>query len=85
MGWVDPKWIPALRADGRYTRLLNLTQRLLAERERLMPQCTNCQGGQVTVRDPDGREYTADCPACDGTGVLPERADNEDDGRAGGR
>ncbi|GGM23217.1 hypothetical protein GCM10010129_79470 [Streptomyces fumigatiscleroticus] len=85
MGWVDPKWIPVLRADGRYTRLLNLTQRLLAERERLMPTCTNCQGGQVTVRDPDGREYTVDCSACDGTGVLPERADNEDDGRAGGR
>ncbi|GGM23334.1 hypothetical protein GCM10010129_79650 [Streptomyces fumigatiscleroticus] len=91
MGRAGPQWVPALRAGGRCTRLLNLVQRLLAERKRPLPACTNCQDGQdgqdgrLPVRAPDGRAYTIACPACDGTGMLPERADTESDGPADGR
>lgn len=85
MGWVDPQWIPTLQRDGRYVRLLNLTQRLLEEREQKrgqpVPKCS-CQGGEVTVRDADGNETAVQCEACQGTGELPTYADNEDDGQA---
>lgn len=86
MGWVDPRYIPALREDGRYTRLLNLTERLLAEREAavVVPTCGSCQNGQVAVTDTEtGQTYTIPCERCDGTGTVPEYADNEDNGRAG--
>ncbi|MEU7154710.1 hypothetical protein AB0B15_42930 [Streptomyces sp. NPDC045456] len=81
MGWVDPEHLPVLERDWRYTRMLNLTRRLLAERERAMPTCS-CTGGQTTVRDEAGQEHTVPCEACDGTGVLPTYADNEDNGEA---
>ncbi|CAM5327813.1 MULTISPECIES: hypothetical protein [Streptomyces] len=87
MGWVDPQWIPTLQRDGRYGRLLTLTQRLLEEREqkqeRPVPKCT-CTGGQTTIRDADGHETTVQCDACQGTGELPTYADNEDNGQAEG-
>lgn len=81
MGWVDKEHIPALQQDWRYTRLLNLTRRLLEAR---MPACTNCSGGTITVKDADGNETTLDCTACDGTGEIPNPVDNEDDGQASG-
>jgi hypothetical protein len=86
MGWVDPQWIPTLQRDGRYVRLLNMTQRLLEERERerAMPKCS-CTGGQTTVVDENGKTVTVQCTACDGTGELPNYADNEDNGETGGR
>lgn len=88
MGWVDPQWIPVLQRDGRYVRLLNLTQRLLDEREqtreRPVPKCS-CTGGQTTVVDADGNPTTVPCTACDGTGELPSYADNEDNGQTGGQ
>ncbi|MFH8410753.1 hypothetical protein ACH4FX_39170 [Streptomyces sp. NPDC018019] len=85
MGWVDPQWIPVLQRDGRYVRLLNLTQRLLEEREREqpVPKCS-CTGGQTTVVDDQGNQTTVRCDACGGTGELPTYADNEDNGKAGG-
>ncbi len=88
MGVVDPQWIPALREDGRYGRLLNLVQRLAEQRERerehAVPICGSCQGGQVTVKDASGAEHTIQCERCDGTGSVPETADNEDNGKAAG-
>ncbi|WP_428956175.1 hypothetical protein [Streptomyces sp. cg35] len=82
MGWVDPRYIPALEQDWRYGRLLNLTRRLLEAR---MPRCGNCSGGTITVRDADGNETTVQCGQCGGTGEIGTPVDNEDDGRAGGR
>ncbi|MEU7599020.1 hypothetical protein AB0B79_39400 [Streptomyces sp. NPDC039022] len=88
MGVIDPQWIPALREDGRYRRLLNLVQRLAEEREReregAVPICGSCQGGQVTVQEADGTKHTVQCERCDGTGTVPELADNEDNGEAAG-
>ncbi|WP_306317269.1 MULTISPECIES: hypothetical protein [unclassified Streptomyces] len=81
MGWVDPQYIRVLMDDDRYTRLLNLTRRLLENR---MPKCGNCQNGQITIRDDDGNETTVTCDACGGEGQVPTRADNPDDGQAGG-
>lgn len=83
MGWVDPEHIPALQQDWRYTRLLNLTQRLLEDRR--MPKCTNCQGGQITMTDADGNTTTVTCGQCAGTGEVGTPVDNEDNGLAGGR
>jgi transcription elongation factor Elf1 len=82
MSWVDPEHIPTLQQDWRYTRLLNLTQRLLEE---TVPKCGNCQGGKVTVKDADGKETTVNCGACGGSGETGNPVDNEDNGRAGGR
>ncbi|MFI6879862.1 hypothetical protein ACIBL6_41115 [Streptomyces sp. NPDC050400] len=84
MGWVDRERIPTLEQDWRYGRLINLTRRLLEAR---MPACTNagCQGGQITVQDQDGNETTVVCDVCGGSGEVGVPADNEDDGRAGGR
>ncbi|GAA0500640.1 hypothetical protein [Streptomyces olivaceiscleroticus] len=84
MGWIDPKYIPVLQEDWRYTRLLNLTRRLLDERTVAVPTCS-CNGGRITVRDEHGNETTVECDACHGTGQLPTYRDNEDDGQAGGR
>lgn len=81
MGVVDPKYIPTLQRDWRYTRLLNLTQRLLEERT--VPKCS-CDGGRTTVRDADGNETTVPCETCGGNGELPTYADNEDNGQASG-
>ncbi len=83
MGWVDREHIPALQQDWRYSRLLNLTRRLLEAR---VPKCPNpeCNGGQITMRDADGRETTLSCGACGGTGEVGAPVDNEDNGRAGG-
>ncbi|WP_069883496.1 hypothetical protein [Streptomyces luteocolor] len=81
MGWVDRQHIPALQQDWRYTRLLNLTRRLLEER---MPACGNCTDGEITVVDGDGNETSVQCDACGGTGEVGAMADNEDDGEAGG-
>ena len=83
MGWVDKEHIPALQQDWRYDRLFNLTRRLLEEQR--VPKCGNCQGGQVTMRDADGRETTVTCGQCGGSGEIPNPVDNEDNGRAGGR
>lgn len=80
MGWIDREHIPAIEQDDRYTRLINLTLRLLEER---VPTCGNCTSGQVTVQDADGNKTTMPCPQCEGTGTLPTRADNEDNGQAG--
>ncbi|MGW2861902.1 hypothetical protein [Streptomyces sp. NPDC001205] len=82
MGWVDPEYIPVLQQDHRYTRLLNLTQRLLEER---VPRCGNCTGGTITIRDEDGNETTVQCSNCQGTGEVGTMADNEDNGQVGGR
>lgn len=84
MGWIDKEHIPALEQDWRYTRLINLTKRLLEEQ---VPKCgnTGCNGGQITVRDDNGHETTMPCPACGGTGEVGNPVDNEDNGRAGGR
>lgn len=82
MAWVDREHIPVLEQDYRYTRLLNLTRRLL---EAEVPVCGNCSGGTITVRDDDGNEITVDCDACGGTGEVGTMQDNEDDGQAGGR
>ncbi|MFJ2774783.1 hypothetical protein [Streptomyces sp. NPDC087300] len=82
MAWVDKEQVPALEQDWRYTRLLNLTRRLLEDR---MRACGNCCDGQITVRDDDGSETTVDCDACGGTGEVGALADNEDDRQAGGR
>ncbi|MGW5529494.1 hypothetical protein [Streptomyces xanthochromogenes] len=82
MGWVDREHIAALEQDPRYARLLNLTQRLLKERP--VPACGNCQGGEITVRGADGRETTVSCSNCQGTGTVGTLADNEDNGQASG-
>jgi hypothetical protein len=82
MGWVDREHIPALEQDWRYSRLINLTRRLL---EAKVPACGNCQGGEIRVKDADGNETVILCGACGGSGEVGTPADNEDDGRAGGR
>lgn len=81
MGWVDPEHIPTLQQDWRYTRLLNLTQRLLKE---CVPACGNCSGGTITVKDGDGNETTVTCGQCQGSGHVDNPVDNEDNGQAGG-
>ncbi|MFI8872435.1 hypothetical protein [Streptomyces sp. NPDC055243] len=82
MAWVDREHIPALEQDYRYTRLINLSKRLL---EAKVPACGNCVGGTITVRDADGNETSVQCDACGGTGVVGTLQDNEDNGEAGGR
>jgi hypothetical protein len=89
MGWVDREHIPALQQDWRYDRLFSLSRRLLEqqrveEQERRVPKCSNCQGGQITVRDADGNETTVTCGACGGSGEVGSPADNEDNGQASG-
>ncbi|QES25865.1 hypothetical protein DEJ47_04810 [Streptomyces venezuelae] len=81
MAWGDREHIPALEQDWRYTRLLNLTRRLL---DAPVPACGNCTGGTITVQDADGNETTIDCGECGGSGEVGAMVDNEDDGQAGG-
>lgn len=82
MAWVDRRYIPTLEQDPRYTRLINLTRRLL---EDAVPACGNCVGGTITMRDGDGNETTVTCGECGGTGEVGTLQDNEDNGQAGGR
>ncbi|MGW6023720.1 hypothetical protein [Streptomyces sp. NPDC055099] len=81
MGWVDREHIPMLQHDWRYSRLLNLTQRLLEDR---VPKCGNCVGGTITLRDDAGNETTVTCDGCGGTGEVGTPVDNEDNGQASG-
>ncbi|MGW5868801.1 hypothetical protein ACWFRJ_42405 [Streptomyces sp. NPDC055239] len=80
MAWVDRKHLKTLEEDWRYTRLINLTKRLL---EAKVPACGNCVGGTITVKDHEGNETTVTCGECGGTGEVGTLADNEDDGEAG--
>ncbi|TGB06532.1 hypothetical protein [Streptomyces sp. MZ04] len=82
MAWVDREHIPALEQDHRYTRLINLSKRLL---EDAVPACGNCVGGTITVRDSDGNETVVDCGECGGSGEVGTLQDNEDNGQAGRR
>ncbi|QEU97591.1 hypothetical protein CP970_26585 [Streptomyces kanamyceticus] len=82
MGWVDREHIPTIEQDWRYTRLINMTKRLLEAK--LAATCSNCTDGTITIRDGDGNETTIECTACGGTGMAPTLQDNEDNGQAGG-
>lgn len=82
MAWVDKQHIPALEGDHRYTRLINLSKRLLEER---VPACGNCIGGTITMQDADGNQTTVTCGECQGSGEVGTLQDNEDNGEAGGR
>ncbi len=84
MGWVDPEHREALRRDWRYDRLFKLDERCREAREAGMPACTNCQGGQTTMRDADGNEVKVTCLACGGSGEVGSPVDNEDNGQASG-